>query len=249
MRHRDEATFDGDYRSKRVILGMYDEMAQAIATGEPYQTRLDPPPADVACCHPKKKLGILAFGSLIDDPGEEIRSKIIMRIKTATPFGVEFGRYSGNTRGGAPTLVKHEAGAPVSAEILVLDDSVSVDEGKNMLWRRETRKIGSGERYVEGTFKNSVLVKELTDSPSVASVLYTDFHLEGKIDKPTATELAQRAIESVSKAEHGMDGISYLINAMAAGLRTSLTQAYHDEILAQSETKSLREALEKLTPK
>jgi hypothetical protein len=247
VKRKDEAKFDGDYRTKRVILEIYDEMAQAMATGQPYQTRLKPPPADPTWCHPKKKLGILAFGSLINDPGDEIRSKIIMRIKTKTPFGVEFGRYSGKTRGGAPTLVKHEAGAPVSAEILVLDDSVSIEEATDMLWNRERHKIGSDEKYVRGNSKDSVLVEPYTESPSVTSVLYTDFHPEGKIADPTAAELAQRAIESVSKAEAGMDGISYLMNAMAAGTRTPLTQAYHDEILRQTETNSLREAHERLT--
>lgn len=184
------------------------------------ETRFNPPPADPPCCHPKKRLGILAFGSLINDPNEEIREKIIMRIKTSTPFGVEFGRYSGKTRGGAPTLVKHEAGSPVCAEILILDDLVSVDEAKDMLWNRERRTNGSGEKYSEGTSQNSVLVRELIASPNVASVLYTDFHSYGKIDVPTAADLAQRAIESVSKAEPGMDGITYLMNPMAVGIST-----------------------------
>ena len=32
------------YRTKRLILECYDAMQQAIDTGEPYQTVLDPPP-------------------------------------------------------------------------------------------------------------------------------------------------------------------------------------------------------------
>lgn len=44
----------GDYPTKRVILEIYDEMAEAIRTGKPYQTRLDPPPADPRCCHPPR---------------------------------------------------------------------------------------------------------------------------------------------------------------------------------------------------
>lgn len=36
----------GEYRTKRVILEIYDQMQQAIATGQPYQTLLDPPPAN-----------------------------------------------------------------------------------------------------------------------------------------------------------------------------------------------------------
>lgn len=43
-----------EYRSKRVILEIYDEMAEAMRTGKPYQTRLDPPPADPRCCHPPR---------------------------------------------------------------------------------------------------------------------------------------------------------------------------------------------------
>jgi len=42
----------GEYRTKRVILEIYDEMAEAMQTGEPYQTRLDPPPADPGVAHP-----------------------------------------------------------------------------------------------------------------------------------------------------------------------------------------------------
>ena len=41
----------GDYRTKLTILEIYDAMQRAIDTREPYQTRLDPPPADPHCCH------------------------------------------------------------------------------------------------------------------------------------------------------------------------------------------------------
>jgi hypothetical protein len=44
VRRRDEENFDGDYRTKRVILDIYDALAESIRTGPPYQTRLDPPP-------------------------------------------------------------------------------------------------------------------------------------------------------------------------------------------------------------
>jgi len=38
----------GEYRTKRVILEIYDEMAEAMRTGKPYQTRLNPPPGPPA---------------------------------------------------------------------------------------------------------------------------------------------------------------------------------------------------------
>lgn len=169
-----------------------------------------------------------------------------MRIKCKTPFPVEYARYSGKTRGGAPTLVPHINGSPVGAEILVLDDAVSTSEARDMLWRRERRKEGTGEGYEEGTTPNSVLVKELTEDPCVASVLYTDFLAEGKIAKPIAKVLAEKAIESVKKAETGKDGITYLRDNIAAGIETKLTKDYEAEILKQTQTKSLLAALRNL---
>lgn len=50
VRKKEEAKW-GEYRSRRVILEIYDAMQEAIRTGRPYETRLDPPPADPRCCH------------------------------------------------------------------------------------------------------------------------------------------------------------------------------------------------------
>ncbi len=44
VRRKDEEKYAGDYRTKRVVLEIYDAMQGAIRTGQPYQTRLDPPP-------------------------------------------------------------------------------------------------------------------------------------------------------------------------------------------------------------
>lgn len=54
VRRKDEEAH-GEFRTKRVILEIYDEMAEAMRTGRPYQTRLDPPPADPRCCHPPRE--------------------------------------------------------------------------------------------------------------------------------------------------------------------------------------------------
>ena len=51
VRREDEANH-GEYRTKRTILEIYDAMQAAIATNEPYRTRLDSPPADPSCRHP-----------------------------------------------------------------------------------------------------------------------------------------------------------------------------------------------------
>ena len=52
VKRKDEAAY-GEYRTKRLILERYDEMAAAEAAGEEYQTVLDPPPADPSLCHPE----------------------------------------------------------------------------------------------------------------------------------------------------------------------------------------------------
>jgi N-6 DNA Methylase len=242
VRRRDEEKA-GSYSTKNTILDIYDRMQRAIDAGVPYQTILDPPPADPSRCHPKKKVGILAFGSLIHDPGEELQPKIGMRIKTETPFGVEYGRYSGKTRGGAPTLVPHPQGSPVSAEILVLDNDISIEEATNMLWRRETGRMDTDETYTRGTSPNSVLVERLADDLCVETVLYTDFNSDGKIDHPTAATLAEDVIRSVTEAQDGKDGISYLADAISCGIDTPLTSAYRAEILRQTGATSLEQAL------
>jgi hypothetical protein len=50
-RRKEESAY-GEYRTKRVILEIYDAMAEAERSGVPYQTRLDPPPADPRVAHP-----------------------------------------------------------------------------------------------------------------------------------------------------------------------------------------------------
>ncbi|MCK9463059.1 MAG: hypothetical protein M0R80_25835, partial [Proteobacteria bacterium] len=53
VKRKDEKAH-GEYRTKRVILEIYDEMQRAADTGVPYQTRLTPPPADPAVAHPAR---------------------------------------------------------------------------------------------------------------------------------------------------------------------------------------------------
>ncbi len=58
VKRKDEKQY-GEYRTKRVILEIYDEMRRAMETGEPYETRLEPPPADPAVAHaPRERMEI-----------------------------------------------------------------------------------------------------------------------------------------------------------------------------------------------
>ena len=56
VKRKDEARH-GHYRTQRVILELYDALKSATETGQPYQTRLNPPPADPRCCHPPRASG------------------------------------------------------------------------------------------------------------------------------------------------------------------------------------------------
>ena len=47
VKRKDEQRY-GSFRSKELILEIYDAMAEAIRTGEPYRTILDPPPGQGA---------------------------------------------------------------------------------------------------------------------------------------------------------------------------------------------------------
>jgi hypothetical protein len=67
------------------------------------------------------KVAILAYGSVIDDPREEIRAATIGMLDCTTPFNIEYARQS-RTRKGAPTLVPvEEGGAQVSAKLILLN--------------------------------------------------------------------------------------------------------------------------------
>ena len=53
VKRKDEAAYRS-YRTKLQILKIYDRMAEAMRSGVPYQTLLDPPPGDPRCCHPAR---------------------------------------------------------------------------------------------------------------------------------------------------------------------------------------------------
>lgn len=195
------------------------------------------------------KVGILAYGSLINDPGDELCAATASRIENVvTPFNIEFAR-SSRSRDGAPTLVPvSEGGAKVKAVILVLKDLVSEVEARDMLWRRETRKVGSGLSYnppaVPG--QNTVLILEKRGFSGLDVVFYT--HIAANINTPTQDSLTDLAIRSAQAraGEIGKDGISYLIAAKRYGIVTPLMPGYEKEILRRTQAESLEAALDKI---
>jgi hypothetical protein len=190
------------------------------------------------------RIGILAFGSLIDDPREEIAAIEVAAERMRdifTPFPVEFARQS-RERGGAPTLVPHSKGAPVCAQIIVVE--TTLQEAKNCLWRRETNKVGQGGSYQhrDNPGVNTLVIKEyaLAGMPVVLAATF-----QATIEPLTATHLAELAIGSAKEKKDGKDGISYLIAAKRNGIVTPLSPAYEAEILRLSDAPTLEAARDK----
>jgi hypothetical protein len=197
-----------------------------------------------------KNIGILAYGSLVDDQGAELAPLVNGRIPCQTPFNVEYARLS-RTRDMAPTVIPTTEGAPVSAVVLVLAGTVTEEEATSMLWRRETGRVGKAKKYVqpEAGSRDSVAIERVENFEGVGVVLYTSIPSNTGIMN-TPGRLANFAIESALGAagDSGRDGITYLANNIKNGIITPLTKEYKQQILAQTGTKDLAAAKSRLDP-
>lgn len=197
-----------------------------------------------------EKLGILAYGSLIEDPGCEIEPLIKHRIQgVKTPFKIEFSRKS-SSRDNAPTVVPvKEAGAQVEATILVLDLEVEEEKAMDLLWRRETRNEKSDKHYKfpVNPSANQVVVQKINNLSGVETVLYTA--IGANISNPTPQTLAKLAVNSAKgkAGKEGKDGISYLMSVKRQNISTPLMSDYEKQILILTSVSSLEEALEVAT--
>ena len=121
-------------------------------------------------------VGILAYGSLVHEPGEEIRAAQVGAVTegVVTPSRVEFARSSA-TRAGAPTLVPVDQGGAVPARILLLQDRIDEATARAMLWRRESRKVGNPpyDTSRNDLGRDLVRIVRLEDFRGVPIVLYT----------------------------------------------------------------------------
>jgi hypothetical protein len=189
-------------------------------------------------------IAILAFGSLIDQPGEEINDVMVgQKQNVLTPFRVEFAR-SSRARSGAPTLVPVPEGKPVSASILLLN--TTEEDAKDRLWRREINKVGQGGHYVEyrNPGPNTLAIDRFENLEGVQVVLAARFPVN--ITPLTPERLAELAIESARCERGGRDGITYLIDAKRNGIVTPLSPGYEQAILRRTGASSLEDALRRL---
>jgi len=197
----------------------------------------------------KNKIGILAFGSLIYEPGSEIKELEKERINCITPFKVEYSRIS-STRGNAPTLIPisvKEKGATIKAVIIVLKNETSIEKAKDILWRRETQIIDKTRKYKyrENPNENQLIIKLLENFYNVEKVIYTSFKQQEKYKNLTSTELAEYSITSILSFAGKLkkDGIRYLSSAKKNNIITYKSEKYEQQILYMTKTNSLEEAI------
>jgi hypothetical protein len=175
------------------------------------------------------RVGILAYGSILEDPGWQLAAAITRRIAVETPFAVEFAR-SSRTRDGAPTLVPvSKGGAPAPALVLVLNDSVTVADAREMLFRRETWRLSDRSAGSQAGW-----ITELAGFAGTVTCLYTS--LQANIRPLTGEKLAELALYSAAAAAGAerRDGISYLQEQKRRGLATPLMPSYEEEVLERT---------------
>lgn len=203
----------------------------------------------------KYEIGILAFGSLIDNPGSEIQELENCRIDCLTPFKVEFARIS-YSRNGAPTLLPildNSKGKKTNAKIIVLKNNTEIDLAKSVLWRRECHKVGENRKFIASKkpTTKTVMIGEIDNFCDVKKVIYTYFLEQNEFKKLTPEQLADYAISSIL-SEAGikkMDGVRYLNSALNHGIKTEYSEAYKQQILDKTGCHTLEDAIKCLDEK
>lgn len=198
-----------------------------------------------------QKIGILAFGSLIDDPGQELQNVIVdKRENVLTPFKIEYGRKS-SKRGDAPTLIPvSNGGQKVNATLLILSEEINLEEAKNRLYRREINEVETDKTYTKrkNPTPNQLVIKEYLNIEDVQICLTAKYGCN--LTDITPEILADLAIKSFKsdEVEKRRDGISYLKNNIDNNIITPLTEDYKNVILKRMKAKSLEEIIERKTP-
>ena len=202
------------------------------------------------------KYWILAYGSLIDDPWQEIKKYlegIIDNIET--PFNVEFAR-SSSWRCGAPTLVPYEKWEKVIWKILVLKDWISENEVRNILYRRELNQVWNKEKIFDK--KNILNLENCYDNKTKFTCKIIELENFAKLDKVFITsfsanienlsaeklsELATKSFENEDCRKEKRDWINYLFYAKNFWIKTKLSEDYKKEILKKLWKNSLEEII------
>ncbi len=185
-------------------------------------------------------IGILAYGSLITDPGEEIQQALDHTLRDIeTPFPVEYARTT-RSRAGAPTLVSvpEGHGSRVRSTVLVLRVGISLQQAENILYRRELNQVGDLSLVYHPRTNlglDTLIIDRFMQIAGLDEVIAAHFPLNileildsHYDDHEKAEILTIKARDSLTKETYQTrrDGISYLDANLRAGVQTPLTEIY-----------------------
>ena len=172
----------------------------------------------------QRPLAILAYGSLLYDPGS-LGPLVVGVVPCRTPFPVEYGRASARW-GGGPVLVPHPQGATVNGALLLLADHVELGQAVEMLSEREGLPGPRGVVQVEIPGERLVLAASLPRNLPAPDM--------------TVRALARRALASVPSGPR--NGVAYLAAALRSGVVTPLSEGYRDAVLSAAGATTLDDA-------
>jgi len=174
VRRNDEGAH-GEYRTKRVILEIYDEMAEAVRTGKAYATRLDPPPADIRVAHGPRAPEVPAVPSVAPTmpPAEEAAILILALV---------------HANGGTirrTELARAFALRSMPSVLLKLVPTLLSEKAKHWAAKRPTQALPGGQMAVAlGALSSRSGVALGTDTASLAVVeTSSTTPAESKIDE------------------------------------------------------------------
>jgi hypothetical protein len=165
----------------------------------------------------RPRVAVLAYGSLIGEPGPRLAAMIADRETVTTPFPVEFGRAS-RRWGDGPVLTVDPRGAPVAGRLLVLHASVGLGDAVMTLAERE------------GCPPGPAIVQVDLGRPLTVLACALPRNLSRRMIEPDA--LADRALASLV---HGpRNGVAYLAAALEAGIATPRIGPYAEAVLERA---------------
>lgn len=173
----------------------------------------------------QRPVAIMAYGSLLYEPGAGLAMVIVGRRPCRTPFPVEYGRAS-RRWGGGPVLVPHERGGPVDGALLLLADEVDLGTAVELLADREG--LDGSRGVVE------------VDMPGDRLVITACLPRNLPAPDMDPDALARRAVTSARNGPR--NGVAYLNGALRAGIVTPASEAYARGVLERVGAQSLDEA-------
>ncbi len=132
----------GEYRTKLRILDVYDAMQKAIDSGEPYQTLLDPPPADPRVAHPPREqapgdgAAVIAFPSPPPEPATYQHPPDLAEVAEPAPSYDESPTSGVTPADRILTWLRDHHGWHARADILAALDDLSAGE-----WNSAIRQL------------------------------------------------------------------------------------------------------------